>query len=77
MGLIIKILIVVGGINWGLTGIGMFLGTNLNIVNLILGSLPTVEAVVYVLVGIAAVISIFSKDCACCGSSAQTPAPQA
>ena len=48
------ILLVVGGLNWGLVGLGMLLGSNLNVVNLLLGNWPTVEAVVYILVGLAA-----------------------
>lgn len=51
---IAMILTVVGGINWGLVGLGNLLGSNLNVVNLLLGSWPTVEAVVYVLVGLSA-----------------------
>lgn len=44
----------VGGINWGLVGIGSFLGTNLNLVNLILGGLPVLENLVYIGVGVSA-----------------------
>ena len=71
--LIAKILVIVGGVNWGLVGIGMFASSNLNVVNLLLGSWPMVEAVVYILVGISAVIAIFSKGCSCCGTSASAP----
>ncbi len=63
--LIAKILVIIGGINWGLAGLGMLLGimNNWNIVNIILGSMPVLEAIVYVLVGVAAVMLIF--DCKC------------
>jgi len=57
---------VVGGINWGLVGIGMLLETNLNVVNLVLGKVPFAEPVVYILVGVAAVIWIFG-GCKCKG----------
>ncbi len=73
--LIGKILLIVGGVNWGLVGVGMLLGSNWNVINLILGSIPTLEAVVYLLVGIAAVMNIFGckckkcvEACASCGS---------
>lgn len=46
----------VGALNWGLVGVGNFLEMNLNLVNLILGSVPTVENVVYLLVGVSAVV---------------------
>jgi len=57
-------LVIIGALNWGLVGLGGFLGMNLNVVNLLLGSWPMVEWVVYILVGIAAVIKLFNK-CSC------------
>ena len=66
-------LLIIGGINWGLIGIGGFLGSNWNVVNMILGSWPSVEWIVYILVGLSAVwIAIKHKsDCKMCmgGSS--------
>ncbi len=57
-----RILVVVGGVNWGLVGLGMlFGGANWNVVNMILGSVPQLEAVVYVLVGLAAVKSVWPR----------------
>ncbi|MEX0621493.1 MAG: DUF378 domain-containing protein [Candidatus Woykebacteria bacterium] len=47
--------LVVAGVAWGLVGLGYFLNTNLNVINLILGSWPAVENIVYILVGICAV----------------------
>jgi uncharacterized protein len=64
--LIGKILLIVGGINWGLYGIGMLMESNWNVVNLLLGSLPTIEAIVYILVGVAAVMAIFGCKCKKC-----------
>ncbi len=57
------ILMVVGGLNWGLVGIGGFMGANYNVVNMLLGSWPQVEWVVYILVGLAAVhgLTMFGK----------------
>jgi len=57
-----RILVVVGGINWGLVGIGMLLGnSNWNVINMILGTVPTLEAVVYVLVGLSAVKMVWPR----------------
>lgn len=47
-------LLIIGGLNWGLVGIGGFAGANWNVVNLILGSAPSVEWIVYILVGLSA-----------------------
>jgi len=49
------ILVIIGALNWGLVAIGGFVERNLNIVNLLLGSWPMVEWVVYLLVGLAGV----------------------
>ena len=56
-----SILVIVGALNWGLVAIGGFLGTNLNIVNLLLGSWPMVEWIVYLLVGLAGVYMLVGK----------------
>jgi len=72
--LVAKSLVVIGGVNWGLVGLGMFLGSsNLNVVNLILGDLPVVEAVVYVLVGIAALVLAFGCKCGKCKNGVCAP----
>ena len=60
------ILLLVGGLNWGLSGIGMLAGGNWNVVNLLLGGWPTVEAIVYLLVGVAALAGIFGCKCKKC-----------
>lgn len=56
------VLTIVGAVNWGLVGIGGFLGTNLNLVNLIFGSIPTLEWIVYVLVGVSGVIVLWAHS---------------
>lgn len=48
-------LLLVGGLNWGLQGLGYFIKTNLNLVNLLVGRWPVVENIVYILVGLAAI----------------------
>lgn len=71
------ILIVIGALNWGLVGIGAFAGGNWNVVNLILGSWPTVENLVYILVGLSAVYELVMHRSTCkeCSSEAVNSAP--
>lgn len=45
-------LMVVGALNWGLTAFGM------NLVNMLVGSMPAVEMVVYVLVGLSGLYAL-------------------
>ncbi len=54
LGLITLILIIIGGINWGLVGL-----LNLNLVTLLFGAVPILVTVVYVLVGLAAVYQLW------------------
>ncbi len=47
------LLVVVGALNWGLVGLGWLMGgSDWNVVHMLLGSMQSVEAVVYVLVGL-------------------------
>jgi uncharacterized protein len=55
------ILLVIGGLNWGLVGIGGFVGADWNVVHLILGAWPAVEWIVYILVGLSALWLILKK----------------
>lgn len=89
LALITKVLVVVGGLNWGLVGLGMLLGngSGWNVVNMLLGGFPIFEALVYVLVGVAALMTCFGckcktcKSCKCdggvCVPSNDTTAPEA
>lgn len=63
---IAAVLVYIGALNWGLTGLGAFLGINLNVVNLILGGVPRVEWIVYILVGISAVVMMIGCKCKTC-----------
>lgn len=56
-------LVVIGALNWGL--VGLF---NLNLVNLILGSVPGLERLVYILVGVSAlyIFATHKNDCKVC-----------
>ena len=60
LGTIAVVLLIIGGLNWGL--VGLF---QLDLVDLILGSVPVLASVVYVLIGLAAIVKIImlvSKD---------------
>jgi len=59
-------LVIIGGLNWGLVGVGMLMHSNWDVVNLLLGSWPTVEAVIYILVGIATIMMMVGCKCAKC-----------
>lgn len=54
-----KILLMVGGLNWGFVGVGGLMGSNWNVVQMIVGSWPMLESIVYVLVGAAAVYEFY------------------
>jgi uncharacterized membrane protein YuzA (DUF378 family) len=49
-------LLIIGGLNWGL--VGFF---NYNVVAGIFGAWPTLERVIYILVGLSAVYMLFAK----------------
>jgi uncharacterized membrane protein YuzA (DUF378 family) len=68
MSMIGKILLIIGGLNWGILGLGMLLNKmpEWNVVGMLLGSWPTVLAVVYLLVGVAAIVKIFGCRCKKC-----------
>gem|GEM_PF-665933 len=60
LGWICLILVIIGGINWGLIGLFSY-----NLVANLLGEWPAIERIVYILVGIASIILIFYA-CFCC-----------
>jgi hypothetical protein len=62
------ILLIIGGLNWGLVGIGGLASSDWNVVHLILGGMPALEWLVYILVGISAVFIAVGhkKDCRAC-----------
>jgi uncharacterized protein len=74
-----KVLLIIGGLNWGLVGLGMLMNSDWNVVKIIFGSIPTLEAIIYVLVGFAAIMNIFGCCCkkckegqaACCGNGGE------
>lgn len=54
-------LVVIGALNWGLVGIAHFVDStaNWNVVNLVFDGIPEVEFGIYVLVGLAAIYSVY------------------
>ena len=65
MHMVAFLLVVVGGINWGLVGLLDF-----NLVEALLGSVPVLEMLVYVLVGLSAVYlaATHKNDCKACSA---------
>ncbi len=63
---IAKWLLIIGGINWGLVGVGMLMGNDWNVVKMLLGAWPVVEAVIYILVGVAAIMKLVGCRCKTC-----------
>jgi uncharacterized membrane protein YuzA (DUF378 family) len=60
------ILLIIGGLNWGLTALGW------NVVEMLLGTWPVVVQIVYLLVGISAIyeLATHKKNCKACNASA-------
>jgi uncharacterized membrane protein YuzA (DUF378 family) len=56
-----RILVIIGGLNWGLVGIGNFMGRDFNVVELLSALSPILPTIIYVVVGIAALILVFKK----------------
>ncbi len=57
------LLVIVGALNWGLVGLMDF-----NLVHMLLGSMPMLEKVVYILVGASAVLEVAThqQNCKSC-----------
>ena len=62
------ILVIVGAINWGLVGLGGFFGGDWNVVHMLLGFMPQIEWIVYVLVGVSGVMALMPKKQAVMGA---------
>lgn len=61
VGMLTCILVIVGAVNWGLVGLGYLLGgSDWNVVHMVLGQWMTLEAIVYVLVGLSGVYMLTS-----------------
>ncbi|MBI2117848.1 DUF378 domain-containing protein [Candidatus Peregrinibacteria bacterium] len=66
LGKVSGILVLVGALNWGLVGLGGFMGQDWNLVSGLLGAWPQVEWLVYVLVGLSGLYQLKSH-CGSCG----------
>ena len=53
------VLVAIGAINWGLVGLAGFVGGNLNLVNLLVGAFPTIESLIYLVVGLAGLYLVY------------------
>ena len=71
---ITNVLLVIGGLNWGLIGAGILSGSEAdwNLVHMALGPWPMVEGLVYLLVGISALVFVFGCKCSVCTGSDTT-----
>ena len=72
------VLAMVGALNWGLVGLGMLAGgANWNVVHMILGQWMSLEAIVYVLVGLSAVwlMIMHRNECKWCMARSGSGAP--
>jgi uncharacterized protein len=59
------ILVIIGALNWGLYGISGY-----DLVDVIFGQIPMIASIVYVLVGLSALLLVFSKHKNCCSKDA-------
>jgi len=63
------VLLVVGGLNW------LFVAFNWNLINTLFGNWPTLETIIYVLVGLSAAWHIFSHGIYCRTCKPQSAVP--
>ena len=59
-------LVVIGALNWGLVGLGGFFDGDWNVVHMIFGSVSWLEWLIYVLVGVAGIMSCLHCKCKVC-----------
>ncbi|MDP1625009.1 MAG: DUF378 domain-containing protein [bacterium] len=72
---IASLLVWIGGINWGLFGLGSFFDSNWNVVNQLLGSWAAVEWIVYILVGVSAIYLVVTHKAHCRACEGSDAAP--
>ncbi len=62
------LLLVIGGINWGLVGVAMLVNetANWNVINLVFGGVPTLEAIIYIVIGLAGLMMLVKSQCKGC-----------
>jgi hypothetical protein len=54
------LLLIIGGINWGLVGLGGIIGGSWNLVDMIFGANSMLANVVYLLVGLSGLYAIYA-----------------
>jgi uncharacterized membrane protein YuzA (DUF378 family) len=60
-------LVVIGAVNWGLIGIAGLIGdSNWNVVDRLLGNWQVIENIVYLLVGLSAIVLVKGCKCGSC-----------
>lgn len=59
-------LVILGAINWGLVGLSDFTAMNLNVVSLLVGGMPALESLIYIIIGIAGVVTCYGCRCSTC-----------
>jgi uncharacterized membrane protein YuzA (DUF378 family) len=70
LGMVAFTLVIIGALNWGLVGLGTLIGatSSWNVVELLIGRWPMFTAIVYLLVGLAAIYKLVSCK-KCCGGN--------
>lgn len=68
------VLVMIGGLDWLLVGLGGFFGGDWNVIHLILGSWPVAEWIAYLLIGISAIYEIVVCRSHPVGSGSPAPA---
>ena len=69
VGMAACILVIVGALNWGFVGLGKLLdNSDWNLVTMLVGRWTIVEAVVYILVGLAGIYKLVMCSKKCCGT---------
>lgn len=53
------VLVIVGALNWGLYGLGAYTGGRIDLVDMVLGSVPWLQNLVYILVGLSGLYLIY------------------
>jgi uncharacterized membrane protein YuzA (DUF378 family) len=66
MGKVSMWLLAIGGLNWGLIGLGGFMGSDWNVVHMIFGAWEWLEWLIYILVGVSAIGSLVGCKCKSC-----------
>lgn len=72
---VVAILLIIGALNWGLVGLGMLISqADWNVVTMLFRQWPTLQSIVYVLVGLAGVYKLvmFGRCGGCCSGQGAT-----